>query len=420
MVSPSQIFNLLDAPCIKLAVNRMSEIVNQQRRIYLDQAATSWPKSTAVIIAVQEYLVQCGAAGGRGQYHSARTAQQWIDRARLAIAQLIHADDASSIALVSSGTHALNEALHGCLKPGDHVITTAIEHNSLLRPLNRLRAAGMIEFDVVGCDPNGWIDPDDIFRLWRNNTRLVAVNHASNVTGAVQRIDAIGQQVRARDGLFLVDAAQTLGYLPIDVQASHVDYLAAPVHKGVGAILGTGILYGSSRCRNAHRPLMAGGTGTASETLEPELVWPSKVEVGNLNLPGIVSIAVAAERFRGMDWKERREKIESQLLRYQNGLSQIEGLKIIGPRVKSSVEEELRQVGVISLVAEKIAATELAAILDSHFGIEVRSGFHCAAAIHHYLGTETEGTVRISFGPERDIEAEQFFLEAIQQILISF
>jgi len=420
MVSRSQIFSLLNAPCIKLAVNRMSEIVNQQKRIYLDQAATSWPKPTAVLNAVQEYLVQCGAAGGRGQYHSARIAQQWIERARLAIAQLIHADDASSIALVSSGTHALNEALHGCLKPGDHVITTAIEHNSLLRPLSRLRAAGMIEFDVVGCDHNGWIDPDDIFHLWRNNTRLVAVNHASNVTGAVQRIDTIGKQVRARDGLFLVDAAQTLGYLPIDVQSSCVDYLAAPAHKGVGAILGTGILYGASRCRGAHRPLMAGGTGTVSETLDPELKWPSKIEVGNLNLPGIVSVAVAAERFRGIDWKDQCQKIESQLLRYQNGLSQIEGLKIVGPKVSNSSDDRFRQVGVISLVAEKIAVTELAAILDSHFGIEVRSGYHCAAAIHHYLGTDTEGTVRISFGPERDIEAEQFFLEAIQQILISF
>ncbi|MEY4567397.1 MAG: putative cysteine desulfurase [Planctomycetota bacterium] len=420
MVSLNQISNLLNAPCIKLAVNRMSEIVNQQKRFYLDQAATSWPKSTATLNAVQEYLVQCGAAGGRGQYHSARIAQQWIDRARLAITQLIHADDASSIALLSSGTHALNEALYGCLKEGDHVITTASEHNSLLRPLSRLRAAGMIEFDIVGCDQTGWIDPDDIFRLWRNETRLVAVNHASNVTGAVQQIAEIGRQVHARDGLFLVDAAQTLGYLPIDVRSSHIDYLAAPGHKGLGAILGTGLLYASSRCRDVHRPMMAGGTGTASEILDPELLWPSKVEVGNLNLPGIVSIAVAAEQFRGIDWKERCHNIELQLNRYQTGLSQIERLKIVGPRGNRLPDGGLKQIGVISLIAEEIAPPELAAILDSHFGIEVRSGFHCAAAIHRYLGTEAEGTVRISFRPEPEIETEQFFLEAIRQILISF
>jgi len=215
-------------------------------RIYLDHAATSWPKSDDVLATMIDFARQCGAAAGRGGYRSAAEADRVVAGCRRSIAKLINADSAENISLHSNGTSALNVAIHGVLRAGDHVVTTAAEHNSVLRPLHYLESDSRISLTVVPVDQDGAVDANELIDSVTATTRLVALTHASNVTGCVQPIAAVGQALSAHPALFLCDAAQTFGALPIDVVASHVDLLAAPGHKASGGPLGTGFLYASS------------------------------------------------------------------------------------------------------------------------------------------------------------------------------
>ena len=369
-------------------------------RSYLDQAATSWPKHPQVLDAVMRYLQQDGAAAGRGSYTSAVVSMHWVDRARIAIAKLINAPAPEDVALMCSGTHALNEAILGCVKPGDHVITSAIEHNSILRPLERLRQECIIDLEVAPCNRWGWVDPEDVIRRQRPNTKLLAISHASNVTGMLQTLEPLGQWCRTNNIVFLVDAAQSLGYVPIDVTQLGIDYLAAPGHKGIGGILGTGLLYLSKLRQAEHRPLLSGGSGSQSESLNPDLMWPYKVEPGNLNMPGIVSLAVAAELLLQDPLKYQGTKMQADWKRLRGVLAQVPQLQV------HAQENEEQYVSVLSCTHSALAPAELAAVLDAEFHVEVRSGLHCAALIHHYLGTEVAGTVRFSFGHTLDPQIE--------------
>lgn len=361
-------------------------------RFYLDQAATSWPKNPQVLDAVDSFLRDCGAASGRGSYGSALVSTNWVDRARMAIAQLIGATSPSDIALLNSGTQALNEAIMGAIEPGCHVITTAIEHNSLLRPLERLRQEGFIELEIVPCDPLGWVNPEDVFKLRRSNTKLFAISHASNVTGMIQAIEDFGHWCNANEIIYLVDAAQSIGYVPIDVGRSGIDYLAAPGHKGLGGILGTGILYLTQARQAAHRPLMCGGSGSRSESLSPELDWPHKVEPGNANIPGIVSLAVATEKLLQKPIETSMAEMQADWVRMKNQLAQVPSLHMHASNTPQ------RHVSVLSCTHERLSPADMAAILDAELGVEVRAGWHCAASIHRYLGTTEGGTLRFSFG----------------------
>lgn len=381
-------------------------------RLYLDHAATSWPKDPKVLDAVSKYLRDDGATAGRGAYGSALRSMNWVDRARIAVAHLIGAPNPADVALMNSGTHALNEAIFGSIQPGCHVIATAIEHNSVLRPLERLRQEHAIQLDIAPCNSVGWVDPHDIFKLHRPNTRLLALSHASNVTGAIQEIETIGKWCHEQDIILLVDAAQSLGYVPIDVLKNHIDYLAAPGHKGLGGILGTGILYVAKERQFSHRPLLCGGTGSQSESLAPELPWPTKVEPGNLNVPGVVSLAVAAEIRLNQSIHTLAKTMQTDWEKFRNILSQIPNLHLHASR------DAKRQVSVVSCTHASLAPNDLAAILDAEFQIETRSGLHCAAKIHDYLGTASQGTLRFSFGHHLDPQVENIFeivAEALSQ-----
>lgn len=207
--------------------------MDNAQRFYFDHAATGWPKPPGVLEAVIEYQQRCGAAAGRGGYRASQRAAQWVSQARQQIATLIGAERCSEVALVGSGTQALNLALIGLLRPGDHVVTTAIEHNSLLRPLAWLQQHRQIDWNMVSCDAQGRVDPEAVARALRPETRLVAISHVSNVTGAIQPLAEIGKLTRSRGCWLLVDAAQSVGYLPIEVSQLPIDLLAAPGHKGL-------------------------------------------------------------------------------------------------------------------------------------------------------------------------------------------
>jgi cysteine desulfurase/selenocysteine lyase len=362
-------------------------------RIYLDNAATSYPKPPAVTEAVERALREEGAAEGRSNTRAAQRVHDVVARCRERAARLFGAQRPERIIFTFNGTDSLNLALHGLLREGDHVVTSAVEHNSVLRPLRNLRDRG-VEVSYVAADGEGRVNPDDVQRSLRTNTRLVALVHASNVTGTIQPIDHVGEMARAAGALFLVDAAQTAGHLPIDVSRSPIDLLAAPGHKGLLGPLGTGILYVRPGVETQLQSSRQGGTGSDSEDdRQPERL-PDKYESGNHNVPGLfgleASLAWIQERTVAELRRHERE-LTQQLLAALTG---VKGLRIYGPQSPDG------RVGVVSVTLDGFEPQELATILDTSFGIETRAGLHCAPRMHRSLGTfDGGGTLRMSVGP---------------------
>jgi cysteine desulfurase family protein len=376
-------------------------------RLYFDNAATSWPKPEAVYQAVDQTLRQVGAAAGRGGYQAAQTAATLVHNCRRRIAERLHAETADTIVLTSNGTAALNLALHGVLEPGDHVVTTATEHNSVLRPLAALQQQQGIEWDCIPCDAVGHVAAAAVLAAVRQDTKLVVVSHASNVTGAVQPLAAIGEGLRDSATLFLCDAAQTLGYLPLDVQQAGIDLLAAPGHKGLQGPLGTGLLYVGPRAASRIRPTIQGGTGGQSDQLTMPASLPDRLEAGNLNVPAIAGLLV------GLDWLAEPEgrQAEQRLTRLARQLRQ--GLQAIEPLQWWMAEDGLP---LASLAFPTLEPAEVAAVLDTEFNIQVRSGWHCAARIHPCLGSAPAGTVRLSAGHHTTAAEVEQVLEAVAAI----
>lgn len=383
--------------------------MSDRARIYLDHAATSWPKSDAVLAEMDRFARECGAAAGRGGYQSAATADQLVARVRRQIANLIDAESSECISFHANGTAALNAAIYGLVRPGDHVVVSAAEHNSVLRPLHDLAQVRNVRLTTVSVDAAGLVHADAFLDAIAADTRLAVLTHASNVTGAVQPVQQIGQTLREGSTLFLCDAAQTFGALPISVSRFGVDLLAAPGHKSSGGPLGTAFLYVAPRLHQEIVPLLRGGTGSQSESLEMPEAMPSKLEPGNLNVPAIAGWGVALDQLGDVkSWNQHGAVLAKRLYR---GLSAIPHLHVHGTP---------GPLPIASVTIDELSPTDAAAVLDAEFGMEVRAGMHCAAHIHHYLGTESEGTLRISGGhstTEAEIEAVIEALRAVVQAL---
>jgi cysteine desulfurase / selenocysteine lyase len=363
------------------------------RRVYLDNAATSWPKPEEVYDAVLRYMRENGAAAGRGAYRSAVEAARLVTAARQQAAAAIGADDPRRVAFASNGTDALNLALHGILRPGDHVVTTDAEHNSVLRPLAFLRAHRDIDVTYVAVDGTGRVDPADIRRAVRPSTRLLAILHASNVTGAIQPLDDVLRVAREHELLTLIDAAQTAGHLPIDVERRGIDLLATSGHKGLLGPLGTGLLYVGPRAEPLLKAMRQGGTGSVSDQEDQPETLPDRLESGNLNVPGLAGLerGLAFLRAQGGKVREHELALTRGLL---DRLRELPPWQVLGP------DEPEERVGVVSLRLPGYDPQDLAAILDAEYGVEARSGLHCAPRIHRHLGTVGEGgTLRLSVGP---------------------
>ena len=373
------------------------------RRIYLDNAATSWPKPESVYRAVDRFQREIGAAAGRGAYGAGLEADRIVAAARNGIARLIGAGDPRQIVFTANGTDSLNLALHGWLRTGDHVVTTVAEHNSVLRPLRELIERRQITVTRVPCDAAGLVDPDDIRRALHPATRLVALVHASNVTGALQPVREIGQITRAHGAALLIDAAQTIGHLPLSVDEIGADLLAAPGHKGLLGPLGTGVLYVRKGREQELQSFRQGGTGTHSqEDRQPDSL-PDKYEAGNLNMPGLAGLAAALD-FLGREGIATIAAREAALAdRLRAGLQNVAGVTLYGPAYSNG------RVGVASINIAGYDPQEAAMLLDATFGIQVRGGLHCAPAMHESLCTLAGGgTVRFSLGAfntEADVDA---------------
>lgn len=362
------------------------------RRIYLDNAATSFPKPASVAQAIVEHF-RCGAPAGRGSYAEAVESSARVANCRHRAAGLLGAESRERILFTFNGTDSLNIALHGLLNAGDHVVTSVLEHNSVLRPLRELQCRCEVEVTQVPADRFGCVAPDDFRRALRPTTRLVALVHASNVSGAIQPVAEIGRIAHDAGALFLVDAAQTAGHVPINLREFPIDLLACSGHKGLLGPLGTGLLYLHPGVEQRLRSFRQGGTGTQSEDDRQPDSLPDKFEAGNLNVPGLVGLeaSVAFLQERGVaTLAEHVRQLTQQLL---DGLAEIPAVRVFGPPTTHN------RVGVVSISVRDYDPQELAAILEQGWRIQARAGLHCAPGAHRSLGTlASGGTVRFSVG----------------------
>jgi cysteine desulfurase / selenocysteine lyase len=395
-------------------------------RLYLDNAATSFPKPPGVYEAMLRYGREVGGTAGRGTYFEAREGARVITQCRERIGRLIHGESPDHIVFTLNTTDALNLAIKGAvgsaLRRGGrrplHLVTTDFDHNSVLRPFNALAARGDVEWSCVAVHPDtGRVDPADVGAALRPNTLLVAISHASNVTGVIQPVAEIGALCRGRGVTFLVDGAQSLGHIPIDVRAASIDLLAFPGHKGALGPLGTGGLYVRPGLEQNLDSVREGGTGSRSEhDLQPETM-PDKYEAGSQNAVGIAGLS------EGIQWHlDRPENPEHQLAElFLEGLRELDalrsepgryGLRVLGPATAEG------RVGVFSLVHDSLSAHELAGIMEQEYGILGRAGLHCAPRAHAALGTlPASGAYRLSLGPFVTPENIGYTIRALREIV---
>jgi cysteine desulfurase family protein len=359
--------------------------------IYLDNAATSFPKPEAVYQALDAFARQSLANPGRAGHKMALAAERALDDCRHLLNQLFHGRDPERFVFTLNATDALNMAFKGVLAEGDHVITTDLEHNSVSRPLRALELAGHITLTRIPADGGGTIDPEAFRRALTPRTRLVALTHASNVLGTVQPIAEVGRLIREHDGLLLVDAAQTAGVLPIDIQAMNIDLLAFPGHKSLLGPTGTGALYVGPRVRL--RPWREGGTGGDSSSEVQPREYPYYLEGGTPNVLGVAGLAAGVRYVveRGLEAIHAHEMALIEQL--WSRLDEMGTYQVFGHR------DPERRVATLSLRSEALPAPELGGILDQAFDIAIRPGLHCAPYIHRALGTFPDGTIRVSPGP---------------------
>lgn len=384
------------------------------RRIYLDNAATSFPKPDSVYDAVDCYNRDVGVAVGRGAYRQATEVQGIVNRCRKRAADLFGAESPERVIFTFNGTDSLNLALHGLLEPGDHAVTSAMEHNSVRRPLRELQSRRGIEVTTVDADRNGLVEPAAFRSAIRPNTKLMTLIHASNVTGTIQPIAEVGEIARDAGVLFLVDAAQSAGHVPIDVSDLPIDLLACPGHKGLLGPLGTGLLYIRPGIEDRLRSLRQGGTGSHSEDDRQPESLPDKYESGNHNGPGLCGLeaALAFLADRGCESIQAHE--QTLTTRLLEGLADVPALQSYGPPNVAA------RVGVVSVTLDGYEPQILASILDENFQIQTRAGLHCAPEAHRSIGTfETGGTVRLSIGPFTTAEQIDVTIAALREIAAS-
>jgi len=375
--------------------------------IYLDNAATSWPKPESVYQAMEHCMRHAGANPGRGGHRMALDAGRILYDCRDVLAELFHVDDPNRIAFMQNATDAINTALFGYVNTGDHVVTTAMEHNALARPLRYLERSG-VKLTVVPADRYGQVNVKDIETACNAQTKLIAIGHASNVTGTIIPLEEIGAIAGKMEVRLLVDAAQTAGVEAIDVDAMGIDLLAFTGHKGLMGPQGTGGLW--VREGLELKPIRWGGTGSNSESdLMPDLM-PDKLESGTPNTVGIAGLA-AGVRFvldTGVDVIGQHERNLRQQL--WDGLQQIPRVIAYGP------DKGDRTTSVVSFNIEGLDSGQVSYILDRQFEIATRAGLHCAPWAHRSIGTFKTGTVRIGIGYFNTIEDTEKVLSAIRNI----
>jgi len=381
--------------------------------IYLDNAATSWPKPPQVLKAMTDVLERAGGNPGRSGHRLSVAAARVMYDTREAISQFFGISDPLRVIFTGNATHAINLVLRGILKPGDHVVTTSIEHNAVMRPLRSLEKQD-IRLSLVHCAPDGSLDVKDLARVVNSGTRLVVVTHASNVVGTMLPIDEIGAIAHEVGALLMVDAAQTAGVIPISVSAMGIDLLAFTGHKELQGPPGIGGLIISDNVDVSQvEPLMRGGTGSRSESEEQPDDLPDKFESGTANLAGIAGLGAGLKWIadKGIDAiRDHLKKLNQTLI---EGLSTLPNVKIYG-----TLDPE-RSVAIVSFTVTGKSVSEIGLRLDEDYGVLSRVGLHCAPAAHRTIGSFPEGTVRLAPGAFTTVSDIQEAIQAISKVVRS-
>ena len=359
--------------------------------IYFDNAATSWPKPEAVPAAMERFLREVGANPGRSGHALSIEAGRVVYDVRERVARLFGHDDPLSVVFSKNATEALNLALQGILQPGEHVITSSMEHNSVLRPLRFLEGRG-VEVSRVPCGADGSLDPAEVARSISPKTRVIVLSHASNVVGTLCPIEEVGRLAAERELLFCVDAAQTAGAVPIDLATMGVDLLAFTGHKSLYGPQGTGGLCIGERAKGRLRPLLHGGTGSVSDSdVHPEFL-PDCFEAGTLNGVGLAGLGAGLAFVEERGVAAIRAHEAALTARLLDGLRALPRVRVFGPG------DAQRRIAVVSFNLEGWSCSEVATALEERAGLCCRAGLHCAPLAHRQLGTFPGGTVRFSLG----------------------
>lgn len=374
--------------------------------IYADQAATSFPKPDRVVKAIRKALTEFSASPGRSSHRMSIDASRTVFEAREKVADLFNADDSSRICFTQNVTQSLNMAISGLVKPGDHVLTTSMEHNSVMRPLVWLEKSRQVKINIIQASPFGLMDYNDFKKNLTPKTSLVVINHASNVTGAI--CDPAEVKKAIGRATLLVDAAQSAGAIPIDVSAGGIDILAFTGHKSLLGPTGTGGMWVSPDIDI--EPFLRGGTGSNSEELDHPDFMPDQLEAGTLNTHGLAGLLAGIEFVmdRGVDAVKDHE--QNLVDKFIEGLAGIKGLTCYSPPKPKD------RLAVVSINLAGWSPSDLSLALDSEFGIMTRGGMHCAAGAHKTINTYPMGTVRFSFGIFNTLKQVEKILTALETL----
>jgi cysteine desulfurase family protein len=376
--------------------------------IYLDNAATTFPKPREVLDRMVELYAAKGVSPGRGGYDLALEAEELVSEARRRICQFFGGDDPDRVIFASNATDALNLVIQGVVKTGGHVVSSQLEHNSVLRPLHHLKEKGLIDYDLVPFDGQGFIDPDDVARAIRPNTQFVLLTHASNVLGTIQPVEAIGTLCRQRSIPLIIDTAQSAGLVPINISSWGVSAMAFTGHK---SLLGPTGIGGLILSRNFDvQSTRFGGTGIDSHELTHTQSYPHRLEAGTINFLGILGLTAGMDYLASEGMGTILQKERSLARRLWEGLAEIGRVKLYG------AAHWERRLGVVLANIEGMIPADVGAILDADFGIATRVGLHCAPLAHQRLGTGRAGGVRFSVGPFNTAEQIDETVEAIKKI----
>lgn len=384
--------------------------------IYLDNAATSFPKPDEVSQAVYRYMTQIGCNAGRSSYTGAYALEELILETRERLCALFGGDDCSNVVFTANVTQSLNLLIKGYLKPGDHVLVSSMEHNAVMRPLVQMQEKG-ISFTRIPCSVTGELCLDEMAGCLRSSTKAVIMTHASNVCGTMMPLEQVGAFCQAHGLRFFVDSAQTAGVFPIDMKSMHIDALAFTGHKGLLAPQGIGGVVFRDGLACEIEPLIGGGTGSISHTEDMPEFMPDRFEAGTLNLPGIAGLHASLNWLEktGMEQIRIHELMLTQ--RFLDGLHELGGqgkLRLIGSR------DCRNRTGVVSIQTTDLDIAHAAHRLDCDYGIMTRVGLHCAPSAHRTLGTYPTGTIRISFGWANTAAHVDAALRALQEITYGF
>lgn len=380
-----------------------------ENRIYFDNGSTSWPKAPGVAEAVGKLLTQGAFNINRGNYEGAYEVEGMVLETRDQLAKLFQAPSSRNVIFTPGITYSLNYFIKGFLKPGDHVIITGIEHNAVMRPLWQMQAKG-VAFDVAETDEEGTVDPESVGRLIRGETKAVIASHASSVCGTIEPIREIGEICRRHHIFFVVDSAQSAGTLEIKMGEWGIDLLTFTGHKGLLGPQGIGGLVVSEELDQEMEPLIAGGTGSQSDSYEMPRMLPDKYESGTMNLPGIAGLHAALGHLRETGITKIYQKKMELTGYFLEQIREIPGLRVVG---KQGLKD---RTAVVSIDFQKMDNAQAAFELEQRYGIMTRVGLHCAPLAHKTLGSYPQGTVRFAFGETNTKEEIEVCVSGIREL----